>query len=250
MLFDEKCPLWFQCKKASDAKDSTKAMDFGSAFHTMMLEPELFDTRHVQSPFDSFRTNEAKAWRDGVLAKGQTIVTKEEKDTLTGMLMSVRQHPRFKQIMLNSPHELTAVAKHSGTGLLRRARIDVLPRGNFVLDFKSARDGSKVGFGKAVWDEGYYRQAAHYLDVFNEATGEKRTEFLFWAVEKEPPYLNAIYPCPLNLIEVGRKLNNATLYKIKHCMDSGSWPGHPADFEEFELPGWALRQVEQMEKYL
>lgn len=247
-----KAMAYLQYVKATQAADKSKAMDFGSAFHTMMLEPELFDTRHVVSKFDNFKTNEAKKWRDETIAEGKTIVTENERNRLLGMQMSARQHPAYKAIMKNARREITAVARHEGTGLLLRARFDILPAGNALVDFKSTIDASPDGFGKQVWNLGYGHQAAHYTDVHNGATTErKKEEFQYFAVENEPPYLCAVYCVPALLVEYCRKINNAQYYKIAACQKSGVWPGYqPNDEGEFNLPGWAMKEIEYAEKII
>jgi exodeoxyribonuclease VIII len=241
-------PARYKWEKAATKEEaSTKALDFGQAFHTMMIEPELFDTRHVLSTYPDFRSKEAREWRDTVTAQGKTIITKDDRERLLGMGASARAHSSYRQIMSGARHEVTAVGRHAGTGLMLKARPDVVPIGNALVDFKSARDASPAGFGKAVWDFKYFQQAPHYLDVWNDATTKderKREEFLFFVVESEAPYLCSVYVTPHELIEYGRKLNNAALYTLAHCLKTNSWPGYPQEIDEFELPGWAKKELE------
>lgn len=244
LLLVAKCPAYYRWIKANKEDESSPALDLGHAFHTMMIEPEIFDTRHVQNPYDSFRTNEAKDWRDKTKAEGKTIIGKSDRDDLLGMGISARQHPRYAPIMEKAMREATVIARHEGTGLTRKARPDAVPAGNSLVDFKSARDASPEGFGRAVWDMGYAQQAAHYLDCWNAVSERKKTEFIFFVVESSEPYLCAVYSTPHELIEYGRKLNNAQLYTLSHCIKSNVWPGYKTEIDEFEIPRWAAKEIE------
>jgi exodeoxyribonuclease VIII len=239
-----KAPAFYQWSKAQVDDDASKAQQLGYAFHTACLEPSLFDTRHILSKYDKFQTNEAKAWRDETEASGKTILKPDDRNKLLGMGMSVRQHPRYTDIMRNARIELTLVAKHEATGLLRKARPDITPAGNALVDVKSTKDASPEGFGKEVWTYEYGMQAAYYLDVYNAVSEKKKSEFLFFACENEPPYLCAIYSVPHELIEYGRKINNARLYTLAHCIKTNTYEGYTSEISEFELPGWAAKTLE------
>lgn len=243
-----KAMAYWKWRRDCGEDEATKAKDFGTAFHTMMLEPELFDSRHVVSHFDSFRTNEAKKWRDDTIASGKTIITNDERDSLLGMQMSARQHPRYAEIMKNARREITAVSKHEGTGQLLKARFDILPAGNALVDFKSTVDASPEGFGRQVWNLGYGHQAAHYSDVYNAVSERKKDLFAYFAVENIPPYLCQLYIVPEMLVNYCRKINNAQLYKIDHARKSGVYPGYEARDGEFILPGWAERTLMDAER--
>ena len=239
-----KAPAFYRWAKSSQDEESSKAMDLGYAFHTAILEPDLFDTRHVLSQYDEFRTNEAKKWRDGIKAEGKTILKKDARDSLLAMAISARQHPKFGEMMRNAYRELTVVAKHEGTGILRKSRPDLVPTGKALVDFKSTKDASPEGFGVEVWNYQYFCQAAHYLDCWNAINDKKKSEFMFFACENTPPYLCAVYVTPFELIEYGRKLNNARLYTLAHCLKSNVWGGYPTEIDEFQLKPWMQKEIE------
>lgn len=235
-----------------DLESRTKAKDFGGALHTMLLEPDQFDTRHiVNTRFDSWRTNESKSWRDAQWAKGLTILSPEERDVIDIMVQNAREHPMFSQIFRTpgTLREVTMIARHPGTGLLLRCRPDLLPPGSTMPDIKTCVDASPEGFGKAVWNLNYGFQAAHYLLVHNLLFPEKkREEFLFFCIEKELPYLCALYAVPHVLIEYCGAIESQRLYTLAQCEKTGRWPGYtwnPND-PEFALPGYARHEVEGM----
>lgn len=239
-------------KDHPEIENTSPAKEFGQMFHTALLEPDLFKIRHVVSPYTDFRTNEAKAWRDEQEKKGRTILSKVQQDTLDKMVGRAREHPQFSEVFRRAgmKRELTVISRDPATGLLLRCRIDILPSGNIIPDIKSTLDASPEGFGRQVWNLEYGMQAAHYLKVYNIANPQdKRTEFMFYAFEKEPPYLSAFYVTPYMVIQYYQRILRARLYVIANCMKTGVWPGYPERegrrWPEFELPGWAVREIEE-----
>lgn len=229
----------------------TPDKDFGSALHTLMLEPDQFEARHVvNTKFKDFKTNDAKNWRDSIYEKGGTILWPEERDALTQMVQNAREHPLFSRIFRspNTRRELTMVARDPATGVRIRCRLDILPPGNVIPDIKTCRDASAEGFGKQVWDEQYGFQAAHYLKVHNLLHEKKRDEFLYFCLEKEPPYLCNAYAVPNELIEYCGAILRQRLYTIANCEKTGRWPGYEwnPNAPEFTLPGYARYKIEEI----
>ena len=60
--------------KASPPFKKTAAMDEGSLLDLLTLTPNLFARDTVKKKFDAYRTNEAKAWRDKMMADDKIIV--------------------------------------------------------------------------------------------------------------------------------------------------------------------------------
>ena len=72
------------------------ALSFGSAAHALILGDEAFELRHVVSPFDSFRTKEAREWRDEQKAAGKVVISAEDLRHIEGMAESLSRHPIAK----------------------------------------------------------------------------------------------------------------------------------------------------------
>lgn len=228
-------------------------MDFGSAWHTRVLEPKSFFARHILKKYDSYRTDESKIWRDEMIKTGVTIITKEEMDRVDEMEGVFREHPRFHEFFRRPEcrYELTVLSRHAGTGILRRIRIDAAPPGNSLHDLKSTSriEVDAENCGRYVWNEGLGFQAAYYLDTYNAAPGvvNKKTEFTFWFQEMNPPFLVGCYMVPHDLIEYCRRILNGRLYLLAECREKKQWPGYkPVDW--LEIPGWAQKQIEASER--
>jgi PDDEXK-like uncharacterized protein DUF3799 len=225
-------------------------MDFGTAWHTRILEPGVFAARHILKKYETYRTDEAKVWRDEMIKKGVTILTEDEMKSLDEMEQKMREHPKFNEFFRRADgrYELTLLARHSGTGILRRCRIDAAPPGNALHDLKSTCRirVSAENVGKYAWNNELGYQACYYLDIWNALVppgGQKKTEFIFWFQESEPPYLVGAYACPHDLMEYCRRILNARMYLLAECREKGIWPGYKA-LDWAELPGWVVKQMD------
>jgi exodeoxyribonuclease VIII len=110
------------------------------------------------------------------------------------------------------------------------------------VDFKSTDNASKDAFSKSIANYGYARQAAYYLDLAKDS-GLPHTEFVFVAVEKEPPYAVGIYQLDQESIQWGRKKYTDLLSLYIKCRDENHWPGYSQEPQIISLPQWAMRNA-------
>ena len=114
-------------------KRATRAMEAGTVMHTVLLEGEKIWDRVVISPYDEFRTKEAKAWRD---AQTKIVLKKNEADETYGKFFKVRN------LVLADPataalfrpdvlREVSIFVKHP-TGIIK-ARFDLLDLENDAI---------------------------------------------------------------------------------------------------------------------
>jgi hypothetical protein len=234
-------------------REAHEFMDFGTAWHTRILEPKSFFARHVLKKYETYRTDEARIWRDTTIKNGLTILDKGDMSRLDEMEAIMREHSRFHEFFRRPDcrYELTVLSRHSGTGILRRIRIDAAPPGNALHDLKSTVriEVSAENVGRYIWNEGLGYQAAYYLDTYNAAPGvlHKKTDFVFWFQESVAPFLVGAYTVPHDLIEYCRKVMTGRLYLLAECREKKNWPGYkPLDWAE--IPGWAQKQIESSER--
>ena len=82
-----------------------------------------------------------------------------------------------------------------------------------------------------------YRQGAHYLDGF------KREHFAFIAVEKDPPYANAVYQLESEVIDKGRAELERLLAIYAECERTGIYPGYESGVRYIGVPVWAATRI-------
>jgi exodeoxyribonuclease VIII len=219
--------------------EPTAAMQLGTAFHTRILEPELFAKEYALAPAADRRTKDGKAaWADAA-ANGATLLSAADWDMLLGMDGSVRRHVGASRLLARAgAAETTHMWVDADTGIECKCRPDYLTDDGWVIDLKTTEDASPRGFAKSVATFRYHVQAAWYLDGVR-ATGHDPKGFVFIAVEKKPPYAVAVYSLDYEALGAGASEARRCLQRIAECRESDSWPGYDDAVQLLSLPAWA-----------
>ena len=178
--------------------EPTKAMLLGSAFHTIVLEPHLFERDYIVEPADapkrptavqrnakkpSNQTLEAIAFWDEFDKKAnkKTLVSLEDFERLTIMKQRVNEHPAASTILgMKGICEQSYKWTDKTTGELCKSRPDFHTEdGSLIVDLKTTGDASELGFQKSDHNFRYHVQAGWYLRSIEEAK-----QFVFIAVEE------------------------------------------------------------------
>lgn len=208
----EKSPLHLKAQRdaANDNRpEPTAAQRIGTAFHMLVLEPELFDESYVLPlvlPDDALSTADdlkaalkdagekvsgtkpelierLKAVRpDAKIADelkhqyavsnaGRTIISIQERDQLYAMRDAVMANPAANSILTGCKYvtEHSVYARDPETGETRRVRPDLWRFDGIVSDLKTTDDASPEGFARSIAKWGYDVQHPYYLDTLNLA---------------------------------------------------------------------------------
>jgi hypothetical protein len=239
-------------RKEQEEPDFKDKFFVGTAFHTIVLEPELFDKTYacppIQPKFDR-RTKEGKAgyeeWVSRVLEPweaenaGKARITEELMTQLNSMRNSVLAHAKIRNIIENSAKEVTFFWRDAKTGLTCRCRPDAISMEyGIVLDLKSTAMGADfVSFRRAMANYNYDKQAAFYLDGVKAVTG-RDMQFIFCATEKEAPFGTQAFLAIEPIIDVGRQLYRKSLDKISAVHQGKEPKGYSQDIIDIDLPAW------------
>jgi exodeoxyribonuclease VIII len=216
----------------------TEAMVLGSALHTRVLEPHLFDDEYAVAPHCDRRTKEGKMiWADFEQeAAGKALLKAEDAARIEAMAEAVRNH-RAAKFLLTMPGkaEQSYFWTDDATGERCKCRPDWHSAdGRIIVDVKTTEDGSPSKFLRSsVLGWRYHVQAAFYMQGLPEAE-----VFLFLVVEKKPPFAVAVYSLPPKLIERGLEEAKADLHLIASCRAASLWPSYSEEIEELPLPRW------------
>lgn len=237
--------------KAGWRGEATASKSFGSLVHALLFgEEHLFTV----SPFDSFRTNAAKEWRDEQAANGVTVVGADDMDTARAMVAEVRKHPVAGPLLSSGEPEVSLFWEDEQTGLTRRARIDWLPtrvpgQPFIVPDYKTTDAADEVSFGKSAGKYGYHRQQAWYEDGIKAVGLDDEPVFVFIAQEKTKPYLvNVVQLDPVD-VAIGRELNSMALRLYAECLECDEWPGYATNITTVSLPAYERFAAEDLLGY-
>lgn len=227
----------------------TTAFAFGRAAHALLIEKQM--PRDVMvSPYDSFRTNEAKAWRDEMLADGRTIIKPADVQAIEAMAARLAREPLVKQGLLSGMIEKSLVWKDDATGLWLKARPDVIPQDSMLADYKTAASADPSDIQRDVAKYGYHQQIALAAEGMARVLGRVVDSFALVVQEKDAPYTVTVAPLYETTIEWGARLNRMGLDRLAACLKSGDFPGYSEGPVSIGLPAWAEKQLKDNDALL
>jgi hypothetical protein len=218
--------------------DPTPAMQKGTALHTAVLEPDLWDKTVAVPPhaFDR-RTKAGKelAAEFERESAGKIVLSPDDAAEVRRMADAVRKHPAARFLLeLPGRREASYTWTDPATGLECKTRPDWHSEDRrIVVDVKTTKDASRGEFAKSIANFEYHVQAA-----WNQGALEAE-QFITIAVENVRPYAVAVYPASGALIAAGQRRIEAAMELLAECWASGNWPGYGDLVQEpIELPGW------------
>lgn len=208
-----------------------REFDLGSAIHSETLGTgyaiEVLD-------FKDFRTNDAKNAASDAREAGKIPVLRHVYDEVQPIAQSVLKHKTARAFFeQDGDAEATVFSTDPETGVLCRARFDFLPRPTgrrrVAFDLKSSATGvSPDSFARSVARYGYDVAQEHYLHTY-DPEGAEDLEFVFIAVEVEPPYLVSINALNRDFVEIGKKKAARARRLFAACTAAKQWPGYSED---------------------
>ncbi len=243
-------PEWFHyCETHPQPK--TESMIFGSAFHKLVLEPRYFFREFAILPPCDRRTKEGKEIYANAVAKAKrkTIITNEIYETALAMSKKISSDPLASVLLRNGTAELSYYTVDELTGMKWKARPDMtrmLKNGGVIVDLKSCQKADTESFTRQAISLGYDLQAAMYKDAVEKETGVHH-DFVFIAIEKEPPYLINILQADEFMIRRGQEKFREYMGIYSECSKTGNWYGYngfSGSVNNLSLPAWMLKEYE------
>jgi len=221
-----------------EEKENSDAMAIGSLLdHKILGTPYLWTT----SPFDDYRTKDARAWRDDQEARGVTVFKQEQLETVNKMVEAVRAHP-FASRLFAEPGRAQVGIFGEFESCERKGLIDWLPdKLPVIVDLKKTRDASRHGFRRQMGQLRYDVQAAYYRDLYRDITGETRA-WQWVCVEDQAPYAVAVYQLGIESLDKASATWQSWIRQWIACEDTDSWPGYNGDtIVAIESPNYILK---------
>lgn len=244
-------------KSSSDSP----ALRFGTAFHTYILEADLFNDEIAVAPEVDKRTTAGKAkFADFAIAsKGKTIISKDDHRKLQRMSDEIYGHELAASYLDDERGlaELTAVwnpNEHTAADSLSakenrfilpnalKGRLDWLTP-NAIVDIKTCADASPRGVQRSAVQFGYHVQAAFYRELFRRASGsEDLLPFVFVFVEKEAPHGVLVVELDEMFLEIGWTQTSRAIDTVQDWMMFGHSDYAGGRKVTIECPQWLAQQ--------
>lgn len=229
----------------AEEKADTVARHMGKLVHRLALDKG--DDYEI-SPFDEYRSKEAKEWKAEVEGRGVIPVKRSVFDDAQAMAATIREGIRLET--RDEPYQTEVVIawqRHvNGLPLWCRAMVDVwCPSLNLALDVKSCVDAGNLSIDRAMAG-GYARQHAWYSEGLEALSPSKdRPRFGFLFSEKEAPWL-ARYAEPTEAFRYGASMEiDKAVMIFAGCLRAGEWPGYRP--YTAQPPAWWLNQLTDLE---
>jgi hypothetical protein len=242
----QKHPLY-----GAKGKSPTKAMDRGTAGHTMVLGK---GKRIACLPYDDWRTKAAKESRANTRAAGLVPILHEDYTAAEELAANVlrrlvEENARDERV----PDKFDGVSEqamlwHEDTEsgpVACRGMMDhlwVWHNTARILDLKFVEDASPKAIERSAENMGYALQSAAYTSglsrVFPLLAG--RIQFLFLFIEVHAPYaINLVEPDG-TFQEIGDRRWRRSLETWARCEKNQHWPAYGDGIKRIAPPPWAL----------
>jgi exodeoxyribonuclease VIII len=207
------------------------SLSFGTAFHSLLLEPETFGDKYEPLPAINTRTNAGKAELEELLANNpdKIFIPEDKYAQLMAMSAGVLEHPKVRELLSEPGHaEVSFYGEMDGEEVKVRADL-VLgllspDKPLVVIDLKTTPDASPEAFRETVRKYNYHAQEAWYRAGIESVLDREVSECLFLAAEKEWPYHAGVYRLSEELREEGEKIIAEAWGVYRSCKEEGKWP--------------------------
>lgn len=185
---------YFLRKQSKYRHEPTEAMKLGTALHTHILQPHLFDSQYAIIPA-SIKIKRGSQWETFQEEnKDKELIKQEQFQKICGMSNALKSSLGCKQVFEKTPidsREVVLLSEIEGVEIKSKADI-VCKDFGMIADVKTATDASPEAFMVQASNLNYDVQAAWYL-MNAEACGLNVDKFGFFVVENEYPYTTGIY---------------------------------------------------------
>lgn len=198
---------FYYCNGVEKPRPESKALDFGSLMHDLILTPNEIDRKYlILKDIDKIdlRNKEHKALKERAELDGKTLID----GTLWAETQAILEinGDVFKAFFDNGYKEAVWLGDlQSGEkSHFCKARFDFLDDERNIVDLKFVQSSKKADFIKAVANFSYHIQAKFYMDLIDARS------FTFVAVEKKYPYMVGLYQLDsVSLDFARRKIDDA-----------------------------------------
>ena len=232
-----------------DPQTDTDALFMGRSVHQRILTPneplpgvvavpETYTNEKGEVKPWSGNAKVCKNWLEAQKQAGLRPLKQEQIDAMDGVVNAIAQNETCKLAFKEGKAEVSLFKRWSNQNgtILRKARLDWVCPGAALVDIKTCLDARACEFDRVLWARRYYVQAAYYLDVWNELNpDDQKTDFVFIAVEKFPPFAVQLFAVDQSDIDNGRREYRRNLSLVIECLKTGVWPAYPEGVQPIKM---------------
>jgi exodeoxyribonuclease VIII len=234
---------------ARPQKDATRQMILGSAFHTLILEEDLFAKNYMSYPPKVLLKDVGREKYDEYKKLCETleslipnypnliILSNDEKQTLFAMQERIEANEQAIELIKDARIEHSYFWIDKDSGLLLKARPDAL-HANMIVDLKTCNDASPRAIQNAMITGGYHIQGAMIRDAVEAIEGNRINTVINLCVETKYPHNMGIYILDEFAIDEGEKKYKQICLDLKTALETNSFCDY--GIQTIGLPKWAM----------
>lgn len=234
--------------KTIERDEDSDALTIGTATHIAVFEPEFVDTMLAVGPNCDKRSNENKArwaaFEAGAALAGQTVLTPKQFDEVRAIADALKINPEAADLLtLAGVSELGLCWTDPEYGLPCKCRPDKLIMthwdGPMIVDLKTTR-ANPEDWARECYNNGYHRQAAHYIEGVREVYGlHENPRHMLIVVNKSAPYDTVVHQLSEKFIGLGQRERSAKLEELAARRAANDWTGRMENAVNLlDPPGW------------
>jgi len=242
-------------------KEPSDSMISGQMIDMALLEPDKFKegiTHYIKPEGISLATKEGIKWKKDHPLDIPRIPAETDKPTeasltdIKAMIESVMRHKVARKIVERGKKQESAFAFDKETGLLRKCRFDSRLQENsgrlVIGDLKSTEPGGTTEdkFSKKIVQHGLFVQAPFYSRILSDLSNGENPFFLFFVVERKPPYTVRVFQLDSVGMEIGNQEIRKSLNTFAKCKAEDKWPDWQDEdgIKIISLPRWKIIQAD------
>lgn len=222
--------------------ESKPSWEFGTAFHTLILEPHLFEQNYFIMPEKVLKRDNEELFNVHKEAEKEAekttkqVLSRSDYLKLQDMRNALQNDERASELIREAIYESSYFWKDAHSGLMVKSRPDIL-HPNIYIDLKTIDDASPQNYQREMAKYGYHTQAAIVKDGVRILEGRELSACINICVEKQYPHGIGTYIIDEVAIEAGHCEYKQLLLDMKNCISNN-------DFSDYEpqtigLPKWA-----------
>ena len=222
-------PEKYKAQKDMYGKPS-EAMKLGTSVHSVVLEPEKFNSDILVQPEFKGKGSVAarKEWKESI-PTGTTIIDQKQYETTMRISDSFQSRPELTELLSGGEAEVTVLFEIGD--LECKVRPDYLS--DIIIDLKTTSK-PLTDFNKACVNFNYHLSAYYYCLGCDMVDYQK---YKFLVVETFAPYAFVIFSPDYEFFEAGKEQVLKALDILKFCKKHDMYPSVELE-QTLSLPGW------------
>jgi len=225
-------------------KLTKKSWTLGSAFHTMILEPNKFDLEYAPKPprvllkdVGRVAYEKYKKAVEEIESSNRHILSDEEYLTLLGMKKSLYAHRKAHDLILAGVYESSYFWRDDDSGMMIKSRPDIL-QDDIYIDLKTMSDVSPEHYTREMIKFGYHTQAAMVRDALRNLENKELRYAINIGIETSYPYKVNIFIIDEAAIDNAEEKYKSLLVDLSSDIVNNTW--HNEEAQLIGLPKWSM----------